>query len=139
MLFEFMPHAQLATKDVDSRWHQAAHLQAGAELPDSSDTSHMMSFASTRQLKTASSSQRSRVVMFTDAHLHELVPADWNTEEHVLGKGSYGIVFKATWRGKPVAVKQVLLPEEPASARKRTTRNKPAVKSSAKTNKRRRL
>jgi serine/threonine protein kinase len=55
--------------------------------------------------------------MFTDAHLHELQPVDWNTEEHVLGKGSYGVVYKATWRSQPVAVKQLLLPEEPASER----------------------
>ena len=111
----FMPDAQLATQDVNSRWHQAAQLQADSSSLHSTDSSP--SLATTRLLRAASGSVKGgRQVMFQDAHLVELQPVDWNTEEHVLGKGSYGMVYKATWRGQSVAVKQVMLPAEPENS-----------------------
>ena len=57
-------------------------------------------------------------VMFTNDHVRELQPVEW--EERPLGQGSYGVVYKATWRGREVAVKVLKLPErfEDASVRK---------------------
>ena len=52
--------------------------------------------------------------MFTDAHLRELRPSDWR--DQLIGKGSFGAVYRATWRGKEVAVKELLLPKEPKAA-----------------------
>ena len=34
----------------------------------------------------------------------------------LIGKGSFGAVYRATWRGKEVAVKELLLPKEPNAA-----------------------
>lgn len=49
--------------------------------------------------------------MFTDVHLRELEPAAWR--EDMVGKGSYGVVYRATWRGQQVAVKELKVPDEP--------------------------
>eukprot|EP01043_Picozoa_sp_COSAG02_P090555 COSAG02_NODE_27391_length_610_cov_4.057828_2_plen_75_part_01 len=51
--------------------------------------------------------------MFTDMHVRELEPASWR--EDVVGTGSYGIVYRARWRGQQVAVKELKLPHEPQS------------------------
>jgi len=49
--------------------------------------------------------------MFKDVHVRELKPQ--NYYEHVVGEGSFGKVYSATWRGQRVAVKELFLPEEP--------------------------
>ena len=51
--------------------------------------------------------------MFTDMHLRELQPAEWR--EDIVGTGSYGVVYRARWRGQQVAVKELKLPHEPKS------------------------
>ena len=51
--------------------------------------------------------------MFTDMHVRELEPASWR--EVVVGTGSYGVVYRATWRGQQVAVKELKLPDAPQS------------------------
>ena len=52
-------------------------------------------------------------VMFTDMHLRELEPASWR--EDVVGTGSYGVVYRARWRGQQIAVKELKLPQMPKS------------------------
>ena len=57
--------------------------------------------------------------MFTNEHFHELGPRNW--DEIPLGHGSYGVVYKATWREKEVAVKVLKLPERDPNATKAAT------------------
>ena len=47
--------------------------------------------------------------MFCNDHLAELQPQDWRREGAV-AEGAYGTVYKATWRGVDVALKEVRLP-----------------------------
>ena len=57
-------------------------------------------------------------VMFTDSHVRELKPADFKQlPRNRLGKGSYGTVYKAEWRGQTVAVKAIELPTQPRNER----------------------
>jgi hypothetical protein len=53
-------------------------------------------------------------VMFTDSHVRELRPRNWR--QRPLGKGSFGTVYRAQWRGRWVAVKEIILPTEPETA-----------------------
>jgi serine/threonine protein kinase len=46
----------------------------------------------------------------------ELRPRDWHSATP-LGKGSFGVVYRATWRGHDVAVKQIKLPNTTEMAR----------------------
>ena len=52
--------------------------------------------------------------MFTDKHVRELHPADFKQlPQNRVGKGSYGTVYRAEWRGLTVAVKVIELPTQP--------------------------
>ena len=68
---------------------------------------------STRQLRRQASPAK---VLFRDEHVKDLKPRGsgrvekWR-EQHI-GKGSYGTVYRATWKGKEVAVKELQVPEE---------------------------
>jgi serine/threonine protein kinase len=66
-------------------------------------------------------------VMFSNEHVRELkqwdeqsqqqTPADWAEKKGKrLGQGSYGVVYKAAWRGRDVAVKVLKLPERAEDA-----------------------
>ena len=50
-------------------------------------------------------------IMFVDQHVPELQPERWREQE--LGKGSFGKVYRATWRGLEVAVKEMKLAKIP--------------------------
>ena len=49
--------------------------------------------------------------MFADIHLRELEPTSWRDD--IVGKGSYGVVYRARWRGQQVAVKELKIPDAP--------------------------
>ena len=42
--------------------------------------------------------------------MHQLQPSNWQ-EQDPIGDGSFGIVYKASWRGNEVAVKVLKLPK----------------------------
>lgn len=44
-------------------------------------------------------------------HLRELEPTSWR--EDTVGTGSYGVVYRARWRGQRVAIKELKIPREP--------------------------
>ena len=58
--------------------------------------------------KTADIQQEHHLVMFSNSHLHELKPDSWH--DQVLGQGASGTVYRATWRGVDVAIKETTLP-----------------------------
>lgn len=62
-----------------------------------------------RRVPKAASETGPLPVMFTNDHVRELQPRTWL--QTPLGTGTYGIVYKATWRGRGVAVKVLKLPE----------------------------
>jgi hypothetical protein len=107
-----MPDALLAQKDVQARWAEAArqHPDAAGFSPLSAAAAAGTA-AKTRRRRHGGSSQSRAAVMFTDAHVRELKPSGWRCQ--VLGKGNYGVVYRATWRNQTVAVKEVVLPKMP--------------------------
>ena len=115
------PQEELAEQDVEGRWQNAAQTaqaqEGGLSRPASPDGER--SGRSGGGSGGSSGGHRRRRgddskihIMFADTHVRELQPADgW--KQQVLGKGSYGVVYRATWRGQQVAVKELRLPEEP--------------------------
>eukprot|EP01048_Picozoa_sp_COSAG05_P038386 COSAG05_NODE_18457_length_308_cov_0.736842_1_plen_102_part_11 len=101
-----MPDAQLVEKDVDARWADSAMraLEEGSAAV-------ALSPAVKADARQRQGVQARATVMFRDAHVRELQPPDWETQ--VLGRGSYGKVYEATWRGQQIAIKEVRLPEMP--------------------------
>jgi serine/threonine protein kinase len=47
-----------------------------------------------------------------DAHVRELKPGNMGWKQQVVGSGSFGKVYRARWRGREVAVKELRLPQE---------------------------
>eukprot|EP01046_Picozoa_sp_COSAG06_P000550 COSAG06_NODE_16_length_34949_cov_31.500832_6_plen_1279_part_00 len=49
--------------------------------------------------------------VFCNQHISMLCPGAWRNQE--VGNGAFGIVYKATWGSREVAVKEIILPREP--------------------------
>ncbi len=91
---------QLEPAPEPERDTQAAHKGTGSDL--------------NRRVPKAASDKIQIPVMFTGDHVRELQPRTWQQEP--LGTGTYGMVYKATWRGRGVAVKVLKLPERGKTA-----------------------
>ena len=117
-----MAAARLAQKDVQARWVLAERHAHNSDDDDETDSSRLdVTMSPQRQPASpewSGSSNRRRArradasslaVMFTCDHVRELQPREW--QEQPLGTGTYGIVYKATWRGRDVAVKVMKLPD----------------------------
>ena len=109
-----LPDAELAVKDVQTRWVEAARQQI--LHPDMASVKSRAAAVpkSTRREAKRADDDAFTLVMFGDAHVPELQPSNWR--EQLLGKGSFGAVYRASWRGEDVAVKELMLPTEPLSS-----------------------
>eukprot|EP01043_Picozoa_sp_COSAG02_P008550 COSAG02_NODE_275_length_26232_cov_85.210424_15_plen_1132_part_00 len=122
---EKLPAAKMTALDIPARWNKAASADrlvddwsdvAGSSSSTSSSVqlSSSSSDASATRRRRAKGSDNVIHVMFTGEHVRELQPAEWMKDP--LGTGSYGMVYKATWRGREVAVKVLKLPERTSHA-----------------------
>ena len=102
-----MPQSELNEQDVQGRWQKAAR-----EMPETPDT-EMVSASGKRRHSRGKTAGSDVHVMFNDDHLDELKPSEGRWRSQVIGKGSYGTVYRATWRGQEVAIKEMALPEQP--------------------------
>ena len=139
-----LPDAQLTQRNVASRW-ATTRVFAQANVPDlrswvspssKSSPGGMTSFqaasggsmqagggssnfgSGATRIHSGLTAQTQVPVMFTDAHVRELYPSDFKQiPKNRLGKGTYGTVYRAQWRGVNVAVKAIELPHQPRNER----------------------
>lgn len=99
----------LRQNNVSGNWYSAATegAQSLEPSPDSAPPGFHVAF-SARRLKHQSS--RAAPVLFRDQNVSDLRPRNWRN--NTIGKGSYGTVYRATWEGKDVAVKELKIPED---------------------------
>jgi hypothetical protein len=97
---------------LSNNWYAAG--ESGLDPSPDSLPPGLFPDGSTRQLRRQDSPAK---VLFRDRDVGHLKPRGsgggaekWR--EQVLGKGSYGTVYRATWKGKEVAVKELQVPEE---------------------------
>ena len=119
-----LPARQLTALDVPARWVKAAaaanQVASGwsqASPSSSSGLSSLQRTASTESglsRRLAKHSDNAIHVMFTSEHVCELQPPGWMSRP--LGSGSYGVVYRASWRSLNVAVKALKLPERQLKA-----------------------
>ena len=122
---EKLPAAKLAELDIAPRWAQAEQMHQdraseGESLAESSASGTMArsvsarKSAATRRRRKGESVSNEVAVMFTNDHVRELQPGNW--QQRALGQGTYGLVYKVTWRGQEVAVKVLKLPDLPETS-----------------------
>jgi hypothetical protein len=113
-----LPNVTLAKENVTSRWTTArVRAQADDTLKIATPSNDAIGSVTAR-LATGMSVKSMVPVMFSDDHVGELRPTDWDRRpENRLGKGSYGMVHRAEWRGLKVAIKALELPREPRNER----------------------
>ena len=134
-----LPNTQLTALDIAQRWASrrvAAQAdlaffssESGSSLGVKSNKAVPVQIASGTGIgssarKYSGLTQQTVVpVMFTDSHVRELQPADWRQiPKNRLGKGTYGTVYRAEWRGVKVAVKAIELPSRPKNDRNSAVR-----------------
>jgi hypothetical protein len=104
-----MPHVLLAEHEVPARWAaaQPGDDDAGEEMRTIEGGGGLPSLRRPRQGR-----RQALAVMFSDAHVRELKPGNMGWKQQVVGSGSFGKVYRARWRGREVAVKELRLPQE---------------------------
>jgi hypothetical protein len=129
-----LPNTQLTALDVASRWASSRVAARANDLFSSASATSPSSRTKTNSFHIASAgsggigssarmysglTQQTQVpVMFTDSHVRELQPTGWRqSPKSRLGKGTYGTVYRAEWRGVPIAVKTIELPSRPKNDR----------------------
>ena len=116
-----LPVAKLTQLDVAARWakaeaaYQTDFEDGSAGQPDGSSLQRSISVGESGVARRRRrGADNALPVMFSNDHIREIQPPEW--QETQLGQGSYGVVFKATWRGREVAVKVLKLPERTVDA-----------------------
>ena len=123
----------MAERDVQARWLLAERLAVVSDEEEGDDVEKQRqpepepepepeadaprtgsSGEQKRRVPKAASDKDPLPVMFTSDHVRELQPRKW--QQQPLGTGTYGMVYKATWRGRGVAVKVLKLPERGQAA-----------------------
>lgn len=94
--------------NASGKWYGAANVSE-APLDPAPDSAPPNRAEQTRKLRKQLSSAP---VLFRDQNIEELRPRNWRDRQ--IGKGSYGTVYRATWQGKEVAVKELKIPDETA-------------------------
>ena len=117
-----LPVAKLTELDVGARWTKA-EMAYQTDFEDSSAGQQSDGASLHRSVSVGESgvarrrrrgSDSALPVMFSNDHIREIQPPEW--QESPIGQGSYGVVYKVTWRGREVAVKVLKLPERPVDA-----------------------
>ena len=110
-----LPGPKLAEADVPARWARAAQtadLESGLRTGSATGSTSSVTGSTARRRRKGESGDVH--VMFSSEHVRELQPSNW--QDTPLAHGSYGLVYKATWRRQDVAVKVMKLPEREAGA-----------------------
>jgi hypothetical protein len=116
-----LPGRQLIERDVGARWAKAEQMYSPDEWTSNSNPARASLQRSTSGSESSVARRKRRgedgevYVMFSNDHVRELEPQDWQ-QKPTIGQGSYGVVWKATWRGRQVAVKVLKLPDLPEDA-----------------------
>ena len=92
--------------NASGKWYGAANASE-APLDPAPDSAPPNRAEQTRKLRRQAASAP---VLFRDQNIGELRPKNWRDNQ--IGKGSYGTVYRATWQGKEVAVKELQIPDE---------------------------
>jgi ABC-type branched-subunit amino acid transport system substrate-binding protein len=93
--------------NVEAAWYTSANVP-DSMLDPAPDSAPPLLPALSRTLRRQHSGRAP--VLFRDKDISNLRPRNWRDQN--IGKGSYGTVYRATWEGKEVAVKELKIPEE---------------------------
>eukprot|EP01043_Picozoa_sp_COSAG02_P002032 COSAG02_NODE_45_length_45811_cov_83.565891_20_plen_1562_part_00 len=96
--------------------HWLAHVEAqrGAHLRQSVARDEERAHDALERQGIAAHVQPTDGQVFSNQHVHLLRPNSWR--QQIVGRGAFGIVYKATWEARDVAVKELVLPVEPHGA-----------------------
>lgn len=100
--------------DKSSQWLAHREAQRGVHLRESLLPGEDSAQEALERHDAASHIHAAEGEVFSNEHVSLLRPHGWRNQ--VVGKGAFGIVYKATWGGREVAVKEIILPQEPHDA-----------------------
>jgi hypothetical protein len=97
--------------DKSGQWLAHRSKQRGVHLQEGLLQGEERAQETLRRYDIASHIQAAGGDVFCNHHVSMLRPHGWRNQE--VGHGAFGIVYKATWGSREVAVKEIILPREP--------------------------